>query len=45
MSSPLEQPRGIVLTVTSFVLQATADALVTLPEVNSSFQGESIRRR
>lgn len=36
--------RGIDLTVTSFVLQATADALVTLPEVNSAFEGESIRR-
>lgn len=36
--------RGVELTITSFVLQAAADALVTLPEVNSAFQGESIRR-
>jgi 2-oxoisovalerate dehydrogenase E1 component beta subunit len=36
--------RGVELNVTAFVLQATADALVTLPEVNSAFEGESIRR-
>lgn len=35
---------GIDLTVTSFVLQATADALVTLPEVNSAFEDDHIRR-
>ena len=38
------QARGIDLTVTSFVLQAAADALVALPEVNSAFEGEGIRR-
>jgi 2-oxoisovalerate dehydrogenase E1 component beta subunit len=38
------QARGIDLTVTSFVLQAAADALVAVPEVNSTFEGESIRR-
>jgi 2-oxoisovalerate dehydrogenase E1 component beta subunit len=36
--------RGVELTVTSFILQAIADALVTIPEVNSAFQGEHIRR-
>jgi len=38
------QARGIKLSLTAFVLQATADALVALPEVNSAFEGESIRR-
>jgi 2-oxoisovalerate dehydrogenase E1 component subunit beta len=36
--------RGIDLTITSFVLQAASDALVTLPEVNSAFEGDHIRR-
>ncbi len=38
------QARGIDLTITSFVLQAAAGALVVVPEVNSAFEGESIRR-
>lgn len=38
------QARGVELNVTAFVLQATAEALVALPEVNSAFEGESIRR-
>ena len=36
--------RGAALSVTSFMLQAAADALVALPEVNSAFQGDRIRR-
>ncbi len=38
------QARGVELNVTAFVLQATAEALVALPEVNSAFAGESILR-
>lgn len=38
------QARGVELNVTAFVLQATAEALIALPEVNSTFEGESIRR-
>jgi|GEM_PF-40878 len=38
------QARGIELTITPFVLQAAADALVAFPEVNSAFCGDSIRR-
>ncbi len=37
------QARGIELSLTSFVLQAAADALVAFPEVNSAFAGDSIR--
>ena len=36
--------RDIDLTITAFVLQATSDALVTLAEVNSAFEGDHIRR-
>jgi 2-oxoisovalerate dehydrogenase E1 component beta subunit len=35
--------RGFELNLTSFVLQAVADALVTFPEVNSAFEGDFIR--
>ncbi len=38
------EARGIKFSLTAFVLQAAADALVALPEVNSAFEGESIRR-
>ncbi|HEX9134600.1 MAG TPA: pyruvate dehydrogenase complex E1 component subunit beta [Ktedonobacteraceae bacterium] len=38
------QERGVELNVTAFVLQAVAEALVALPEVNSAFEGECIRR-
>ncbi len=38
------QARGIELTVTAFVLQAAAEALVALPEVNSAFEVDSIHR-
>jgi 2-oxoisovalerate dehydrogenase E1 component beta subunit len=36
--------RGIELSLTPFVLQAAADALVTFPEVNSAFEDDSVRR-
>lgn len=38
------QERGVELNLTAFALQAAAEALVALPEVNSTFEGECIRR-
>jgi 2-oxoisovalerate dehydrogenase E1 component beta subunit len=38
------QERGVELNLTAFALQAAAEALVALPEVNSAFEGECIRR-
>ncbi len=38
------QERGVELNLTAFALQAVAEALVVLPEVNSAFEGECIRR-
>jgi len=36
--------RSVELNLTAFALQAAAEALVALPEVNSAFEGECIRR-
>jgi 2-oxoisovalerate dehydrogenase E1 component subunit beta len=38
------QERGVELNLTAFALHAAAEALVALPEVNSAFEGDSIRR-
>ena len=38
------QERGVELNLTAFALQAAAEALVALPEVNSAFEGDCIRR-